>query len=386
MLARLLGDVPYGEVVEVEQELIAEGLPMAEVLRLCDVHTAALKGVISQEGAGVAPPGHPVHTMQQENRAIEWELTHLERVLVEVQSLPADADVLEPMQQVRARFNALMDVDKHYRRKEYLLFPHLEKHGITGPPTVMWGKHDETRALLKNAIQALETSVGLKGDEARALVPRLLRPAIEALSGMIDKEEQILLPMCLDTLDDAEWMDIASQSNEIGYCLFDPTDVWLPEGFSPAPATRVVDEGRIQLPSGAFTPTELQAILNTIPFDLTFVDSDDTVRYFTQGKERIFDRNRAILGRKVQFCHPPHSVHVVEQILAAFKAGQKDNAAFWLTMKGRFLHIEYLALRDDAGKYLGTLEVSQDLTAKRELQGDRRLLSWEGAAASGGQG
>jgi hypothetical protein len=128
------------------------------------------------------------------------------------------------------------------------------------------------------------------------------------------------------------------------------------------------------------SPAELLAILNTIPFDLTFVDKDDTVRYFTQGRERIFTRSRAILGRQVQYCHPPSSVAIVEQILAAFKSGAKDHAAFWITMRGRFIHIEYYALRDPAGGYLGCLEVSQDLTDKRALTGEQRLLSWAGDA------
>jgi len=124
------------------------------------------------------------------------------------------------------------------------------------------------------------------------------------------------------------------------------------------------------------TPEELTAILNTIPFDLTFVDKDDTVRYFTQGRERVFDRNRAILGRKVQMCHPPGSVHIVQQILEDFKSGKESRSPFWITLKGRFIQIEYFALRSKHGDYLGTLEVSQDLTEKRALTGEQRLLSY----------
>ncbi len=376
-LIRLLGSVPYREVVEVEQELIAEGLPVAEVLKLCDVHTAALQGAISQEGARTAPEGHPVHTFQQENLALSWGTDQLADLYARLDAMPAGDETAGLLAEARARFNALMDVDKHYRRKEYLLFPHLEKHGVSGPPTVMWGKHDEARALLKGAIEALQAAeAGATAEEARSLRDLVLKPASDAVAAMVDKEEQILLPMCMDTLAEAEWGEIVRQENEIGYCLYDPKVAWKPAVTEAAPAAPLAGEGRVQLPSGSFTPTELQAILNTIPFDLTFVDRDDTVRYFTQGRERIFDRNRAILGRKVQFCHPPHSVHVVERILQSFRSGAKDQAAFWLNLKGKFIHIEYFALRDEAGAYLGTLEVSQDLTAKRALQGDRRLLEW----------
>ena len=138
----------------------------------------------------------------------------------------------------------------------------------------------------------------------------------------------------------------------------------------------VVEAGKIQLPSGSFTVNELTAVLNNIPFDLTFVDKDDRVRFFTQGKERIFARNRAILGREVQRCHPPSSAHIVEEILDDFKSGRQDSAAFWLNMGEKFIHIEYFAMRDKNNNYLGTLEVSQNLTEKRKLTGEQRLLDY----------
>jgi DUF438 domain-containing protein len=165
-------------------------------------------------------------------------------------------------------------------------------------------------------------------------------------------------------------------SDEIGYCLFDPTDTWAPEGVVPAHEQRV-EEGHIQLPTGAFNIRQLEALLNTIPFDVTFVDAEDTVRYFSHGKERIFARTRAILGRKVQYCHPPKSVDTVERILSDFKAGTQDHAHFWLELGGKFISIEYFAMHAPDGEYLGTLEVSQDLTAKRALEGSRRLLAYD---------
>jgi hypothetical protein len=136
------------------------------------------------------------------------------------------------------------------------------------------------------------------------------------------------------------------------------------------------DSDVIQLPSGNFTKAELQAILNTLPVDMTFVDKNEKVKYFSQGKERIFHRSRAILNRDVKLCHPPSSVHVVEQILDDFRTGKQDHAPFWIQMKGKFIFIEYYALRDENGEYLGTLEVSQDLTEKRALEGEQRILSY----------
>ncbi len=375
-LQRILGQVPYDEVMAVEKELIDEGLPLTEVLKMCDIHSAALKGSIDTTSAKTAPAGHPVDTFLKENRAIEWELSGLQRAYLALNTKKSGDAVNDEIAQLRVNFHNLCDVDKHYRRKENLIFPFLENHGITGPPTVMWGKHDQIRELLKAAVESFEHAENITLEDARTLVELVLKPASDGIEDMIFKEEQILFPMCMDTLTEHEWWQVYNQSLEIGFCLFDPKDEWAPSGESAAASESVSDEGRIQLPSGSMTPTELNAILNTIPFDLTFVDKDDTVRYFTQGRERIFDRNRAILGRKVQLCHPPHSVHIVQRIIEDFRSGKQSRAPFWINMKGRFIHIEYFALRDKTGAYLGTLEVSQDLTEKRALTGDQRLLEY----------
>ncbi len=373
-LMHLLGKIPYGDVVEVEQELIAEGLPQEEILELCDIHSAVLKGSLDQTGAKIVPPGHPVDTFKKENHALEWQIGTLRKLFESLKPIMSDDDLKDTVNNIRSHIHSLCDVEKHYQRKENLLFPYLEKHGITGPPTVMWGKHDETRALLKTAVEALEQSKDISSDELSGLIELSLAPAVDSVEEMIYKEENILFPMCLDTLTDEEWYHIYRQSIEIGFCLYDPTDKWQPEGVRVEESGAAV--GKIQLPSGSLNISELIAMLNTIPFDLTFVDKDDTVRFFTQGRERIFARNRAILGRKVQLCHPPSSVHIVQQILDDFHSGKQNHAAFWIEMKGRFISIEYFAMRGDSGEYLGTLEVSQDLTEKRALTGEQRLLNY----------
>jgi len=374
-LVRLLGKVPYSDVVEVEQELIKGGLPEEEVLKLCDIHAKALEGVLDHADAKSAPPGHPIHTFKEENRALKKEIQALKHLYDEIKEAKSKESLGELFDEVHRHFNALMDVEKHYLRKENLLFPFLEKHGITGPPTVMWGKHDEARELLKKAAEALGAADRITVEEAKNVVGLVLEPASKSVADMINKEEEILFPMSLDTLNDAEWLQIEKQSIEYGFCLYDPKVKWAPEGVELEEASEE-KTGKVQLPSGSFDSQELTAILNTIPFDMTFVDRDDKVRYFTQGKERIFARSRAILGRDVRHCHPPSNVHVVERILDDFKSGKEDHAAFWITMGGKFIHIEYFALRSEEGEYLGTLEVSQDLTEKRKLEGEQRLLQY----------
>jgi uncharacterized protein len=375
-LVRLLGQVPYGLVVEVEQELIEDGMPPSEVTRLCHLHSAALEGAIDVSGRRAVPPGHPADVLSKENAALAEELARLERTCEAIAALPDGASAAKLLVAARGHLGALADVEKHYLRKEYLLFPFLEKHGITGPPQVMWGKHDEARALLRGAHGTLG-GAGADAASARAIVEGALRPVARAVREMIDKEELILLPMSLDTLDAREWWEIARGSDEYGWCLVEPEADWRPEGIDAAAAEVPAAGARVKLPAGSLSQPELEALLGALPIDATFVDAEDRVRWFSHGPERVFSRSKAVLGRKVQFCHPPSSVGTVERILAAFRAGEKDRAAFWIQLRGRFVHIEYRALRGADGAYLGCLEVTQDLTEKRALEGERRLLAWD---------
>jgi DUF438 domain-containing protein len=178
-------------------------------------------------------------------------------------------------------------------------------------------------------------------------------------------------------LTDAEWYEIEKQSLEIGYCLYDPPKAWKPAWAEQDTLTEMnKTAGNIQLPSGSFKVEELLAILNHLPLDMTFVDKDDKVKYFSQGSERIFQRNRAILNRDVRLCHPPSSAHIVDKIIDDFRTGKASRAPFWINMGGKMIHIEYFALRSESGEYLGTLEVSHNVQGYRELEGEQRILSY----------
>lgn len=377
-IQQLLKSIPYGEVVEVEQELINEGLPEEEVLRLCDIHTSVLEGSIDLSGAKQIPAGHPVDTFIKENEALLGVVRELNELYGQITGIKDDGVPAMGIE-LKKRFNALMDVDKHYRRKENLLFPFLERYGITGPPKVMWGKHDETRDLLKGALETLNAEGQISAQELNSVVLMVLKPASQAVEDMTMKENEILFPMTMDKLTDLDWWEIYKQTLEIGYCLYDPKEEWQPSDLSgeKIQETELTSEGEIQLPSGRFSVEELTTLLNSLPVDMTFVDRHDKVKYFSQGKHRIFDRNRAILGRDVRLCHPPSSVDVVETILSDFKSGRQDVASFWIQMGGKFILIEYFAMRGKNGEYLGTLEVSQDLTDARKLEGEQRLLSYK---------
>ncbi len=375
-LIEALRNIPYHEVVEVEQELInANALTTEEILQFCDLHTAVLDGSIDLEEAQEIPAGHPVDTFIQENSAIGLVIEEYYDLKHNLSKLDASA-LEETVLKLRNLFNSLSDIDKHYLRKEYLVFPYLEKSGITGPPTVMWGKHDETRGLLKNSHEALSAPIS-SIEELKALFDLVFEPTIEQIDGMIMKEEEILLPMAMDALSESDWYKIYLETTEFGYCLYDPKVEWKPESVT-IEGHEFVQSDSIKMSSGAFNMKELEALFLHLPIDITFVDKNDKVRFFSHSPNRVFERNRSIIGRDVRMCHPPASVHIVEQILEDFKSGKENKSVFWMSnFKGRFIYIEYSAVRSLDGEYLGVVEVTQDITRMRELEGNQRLLSYE---------
>lgn len=359
--------VEASEISAAEQALINEGLPVAEVQRLCDVHSAVFKGSIEEIHApsDVSKiPGHPAHTLKAENAAITAHMNERIRSLL--------ANVLAgklASQALLPEIGALLAIDLHYSRKENLLFPYLEQHGITAPPKVMWGVDDEIRVLLKDSAKLAAQGSAETGAK--------LTEALTRVEEMIFKEENILIPMLIDTLSSEEWSSVAAESGEIGFCMIAPPPVWrakaAPAAEAPAPVAPV--NGSVQLPTGFLSVPELSRLLDTLPIDITFVGADDTVRYFSQGSERVFPRTKAIIGRNVKNCHPPASVHIVEGIIADFKSGKKDHEDFWIKLGDKFVYIRYFAVRDEAGSYLGVLEVTQDIAPIQAIEGEKRLVS-----------
>lgn len=358
--------VEASEISAAEQALINEGLPVVEVQRLCDVHSAVFKGSIEEIHAPSDVsriPGHPAHTIKAENAAIADHINgRIRPLLAEVLAGKLASQALLP------EIGSLLAIDLHYSRKENLLFPYLEQHGITAPPKVMWGVDDEIRALLKDAAKLAA--------QGSAETGATLTEALTRVEEMIFKEENILIPMLIDTLTAEEWSSVAAESGEIGYCMIETPPVWRAKSVpaeQAAPAIPV--NGSVQLPTGFLSVPELSRLLDTLPIDITFVGADDTVRYFSQGRERVFPRTKAIIGRNVRNCHPPASVHIVEGIIADFKSGKKDHEDFWIKLGEKFVYIRYFAVRDESGGYLGVLEVTQDIAPIQAIAGEKRLVS-----------
>ncbi len=365
----IIRDISPSELSAVEQELIDEGLGVEEVRRLCDVHLAAFKEGLESGTKPELTPGHPVHTFKLENRAIESLIAEIREILNDFLQKPE-----QHIHKLQEKVNLLMDIEKHYSRKENVLFPFLEKYNITGPSKVMWSHDDEIRALLKE-IRRYTAAFKVEDKE---IIARKLEEAFEKILAMIAKEENVLFGTALQVLTEDEWFKILQDSAEIGYCLVEPQNLWKPYNLNvtaQAESTGSVlsEKGYLRFPTGVLTPQEIYSIFNHLPVDITFVDKDGLVKFFSSNKDRIFVRSKSIIGRRVENCHPPASVDRVESLVNELASGKKDAESFWLHVGDKYVFITYIAVRNEEREFIGVLEVTQDIKPLRELSGEKRI-------------
>lgn len=397
--AALIKDVSPEEIADMENALIQEGFPVEEIQRLCEVHAEVFDKSLKKVGKPAKVPGHPIYTFVEENKVAKKILKDLKRSLKPLAKGRAAQEDIDTFSRDLAR---LKEIEIHYQRKENQLFPLLEAKGFLGPTKVMWGKHDEIRAHLKRVSDLLQAR------DWPALAGQ-----VKTLSGAIKKmiflEEKILYPTSARKLDVNDWVRIKQGESAIGYAWVKPSNLWdarlaeamggglesTPAGIpseSPKPAVAdesfvseappgasqedLVEKSGIPLSTGRLTAEQIDLMLKSLPIDITFVDENDKVAYYSDTPERIFPRSPAIIGREVQNCHPPKSVHVVNDIVKAFKEKTKDVAEFWIQKDGLFIHIRYFPVYDAEGRYRGVIEVSQELSKQRALEGERRLLDW----------
>jgi len=340
----IIKDVSATEVAEMEQSLISSGdLTAEQVTAMCDLHVQVFKEALDVHQKPETTPGHPLHTYMKENEEAQKLIDNLKK---------------NPKDEVAIK--ELRKIILHYTRLENQLFPLLEKAGITGPSTVMWAKHDEIREKFKNLS---ETN---------------LNELLAAIEDMIYKETNILFPMSLENLSEYDWVKVRVGEEEIGYAWITPGLEWKP--ITPLDihqADQEPESPQIQLNTGSLTLEQIDLLLRHLPVDISFVGADEKVKYYSATDDRIFPRSPGVIGRSVVNCHPRKSFDKVQRIMTYFKEGKKDKATFWIQLNGRFLFISYFAVRDDNGKFVGTLEVSQDVTEIRSLEGEQRLLDWE---------
>ncbi len=361
----IIKDVSPEEIASMEQSLINEGVPVEHVQALCDLHVKVFEDTLEKQKSGKPISGHPVHTYKAENRYLK---TLIRGIKKEAKKLFKGRN----KEVFKSLLTELKDVEIHYQRKENQLFPFLESVDFTGPSKVMWGKHDEIRAMFKE----LETAFA-GGDNT--VLRTHLKKLTAALSGMIFMEEKILFPTALRKLPETSWKTIRRGESEIGYAWIKPGNLWDPNIVKTETVNSENPEektGQIPLEVGSLTNSQLNMMLKALPVDISFVDENDKVLYYSSTKERMFPRSPGIIGRTVQNCHPPKSAHIVQKIVDSFRSKEKDNAEFYFTMNGRFLHIRYFPVYDDNGVYKGVVEIGQDITEIKALEGEKKLLDF----------
>lgn len=345
---------PY-EIQLMERNLMSEGITFAEIMSLCNVHANLMGSKVNTQTsvADFEQPGHPVHVMKMENLAIRGALDRVERLLVNY--LETKDSTIE--KGLRRQISLLDQFENHYQRKEYAMFPIMEKKGITAPPKVMWGVHDQIRDLYRDFKKALNDGKESTLEEFQIARDEMLE--------MIQKEENILIPMVEQVFHVDDWETIASQSPDYGYCIVKPEKEWaVKKSFSPVKEeTQVESEGDIPLSTGSLSLKELNLILNLLPMELSFVDAQNIVKYYNEGngEEKIFKRTPSAIGRDVILCHPPRVHETVQTIFEQLKSKQKEKEEMWFKTEDKMVHVTYHAVWDEEGKYRGCLEYVQDI-------------------------
>jgi len=370
---RDFGHVSSSEIAQLEAALIEEeNFQVEDIQRLCNVHADVFTGSVSDLHTLDQVDkefGHPLHVFRKENYGLmEFLKTSVESKLDDFKHNPDESTKMNLLADIKT----LQEIDKHYSRKENLFFPFLERAGVTGPPQVMWGVDDEIRSSLKEIVSSdLEDNELIEKIEA----------VVAEIKSMVTKENDILSPLLLKHIKAIEWLTIADASPTIGYAFNGAI-----EGASPSDAATWLKEqtennkeikdqeafmkgedlesndGLLKFPSGLIKHSDMMYMLNSSPQDLTFIDADDKVAYFSETKDMMFARTRTIIGRDVRLCHPPKALPVVEQLLKDFKSGVKDVEERFILAGTKVMMVRYFAVRDDQGNYVGTLEATEEIS------------------------
>ena len=356
-------DVDPADIMQAEQELLREGTSIGELQRLCDVHSALFHGStrLSAAASLIQISGHPLQTFTLENAALEKLIHRTEQALENNDNNNSITnELLEQLRQIAI----------HYAKKGDLLYPHLNvQYGISGPSAVMWTVDDEIR----DELNALAKQRDQKSTNAWK---QRLKAVLTRMEEMIYKESNILFPNCALNFTVEEWYQIYRDAKDYSECFGVRGDTWeaaetyLHDTASEADTMSVEHafaggETRIHLPGGSLTLSQLTALLNTIPLEISFVDVDNINRYFNEGP-KVFKRPGMALEREVFTCHPPKIEQKVRRIIEEFRAGTLDQVPVWMDKGGRTFLVTYYAVRDKEEQYLGTLELVQDMEYAKE--------------------
>jgi DUF438 domain-containing protein len=359
------------QISNAEEQLIKEGMPAEEIHHMCDVHLAVMHETI-KEDMNLAPEGHPVNILMQEHAILLEYANNLRDLYKEIK----DKQSLEEIEIELTKIISIVDhfkaSESHYLREENILFSILEKYGVTQPPKIMWMEHDRIRDVEKNLYALIDSRDSIEYKEFVNQFHTYAHGLAELLSSHFSKENKILFPTAMQLFSESEWKDVRIQFDDVGYCCFTPGR---PESKQEQVKQQTkLEDGEVDLGTGKLSLEELKLIFENLPIDITFVGKDDTVKFFSEGPDRIFVRTPSVIGRLVENCHPDKSVDRVLEIIDGFKNNTLDKAEFWLNLNGMLVFIRYFPVRNKNGEYMGVLEVTQNITEIKKIEGEKRLL------------
>lgn len=355
------------DIIDVVDLLVMQNIPMEELKSGINKFVNLLSSSILKQVAFVPEKDSFLDALRMSSEQMEVRLRAIRPLLKEINK-QNDSPTLRA--KLVSSYQELSEFGKHYTILENVLFPVLEREWANFRCVkVMWSFHDDIRSNIKAAIDLLQ----LKGFDIKQL-NRLSGDISFNMFAMRFRAERLLFPAIDETIRKVELNRMLKESVNLGFPYTQPkigTDL-LSESSGPDQ----LSFEDIDLKTGFMSAEQLRLVFNHLPVDITFVDENNKVKYYSTPKKRIFPRTNSIIGRDVKNCHPHESVHVVEEIVEAFRKGEKERASFWIRMRGEFILIQYFAIRSEAGEYKGVVEVSQEISEIRSLEGENRLLDW----------
>ena len=341
------------------------------------------------------PENHPLWAYLEEINAVE-------KVALEADELLKQENFIKnPWLGV---FDSLAEWRTHLSRKQNQLYPMLEDHGFDRPTRIMWTFDDAVRDAISASYALLRED---KYEEFLASVPETLAK----LRDLNSKELEVLLPTSYKLLSDEEFVRMSKNDHEIGYAIINAPGLYVVPGINdsaaqlngnnsaqggavsneflndlagllskyvgPVGGAPVGKDAVLDVATGKLTLEQINLLFRHLPVDLSYVDENELVKFYSDTAHRIFPRSANVIGREVKNCHPAKSVHIVEEIVEKFRSGEQSQAEFWINKPGLFIYVIYTAVRDENGKFRGVLEMMQDCTHIRELEGSRTLLTWD---------
>ncbi len=360
------------QISQAEELLIKEGMPAEEIHHMCDVHLAVMQESL-KEDADLAPEGHPVNILMQEHSLLLEYANELRDLYKQIKEKGSLAEMEDELTKIEGIVKHLKASESHYLREENILFSQLEKYGVTQPPKIMWMDHDRIRDIEKKLYSLIENKSTLDYQEFVKQYHLHAHGLAELLAEHFSKENRVLFPTAMQLFKDSEWIEIRKQFDEVGYCCFTPE---LPEitAVSEEEPKEEIDSSLIDFGTGALSLEQLLMLFKTLPVDITYVNEDNIVKFYSEGPDRIFVRTPSVVGRSVENCHPDKSVDRVLKIIEGFRNNTLDKADFWLNLGEKLVYIRYFPLRNEKGEYKGVLEVTQNIADIKKLEGEKRLL------------